>query len=146
METCSLVEMELPRWNMPVRYEVSADGQFVRATATGEITPEEIRGFIEAITHDERVKVGFRELFDVSRISASRVAPESFLEIRQLVMRNPKRRPGSPLAIVVGSGESFDKAREYERVASPAVENVIVFNDVHTAEMWLGVAGEKTEA
>ena len=129
---------------MPVQYEVSADGKFVRATATGEITPEEIHEFIQAIARDDRVKPGFRELFDVSHISASKVEKESFARIRQLVLQNPKRLPGSHLAIVVGSGSSFDKAREYERIASPGVENVIVFNDLHTAEVWLGVTDVET--
>jgi len=72
---------------MPVQYEVSADGKFVRATATGEITPEEIHEFIQAIARDDRVKPGFRELFDVSHISASKVEKESFARIRQLVLR-----------------------------------------------------------
>ena len=129
---------------MPIRYEVSADGNFVRATATGEIAPEEIHAFIEALIRDDRIKPGFRELFDASPITSSKVEMDAFPKIRQLVLQNPKRTPGSQLAIVVGSGSSFDKAREYERIASPGIENVIVFNDVHTAEVWLGVTDVET--
>jgi hypothetical protein len=130
---------------MPVRYEVSADGKFVRATATGELKVEEIHGFIKAVAEDDRIKPGFLELFDVRRISASQVKPESFARIRQLVMDNPKRLPGSQLAIVVATGSSYDKARQYEAAASPDVENVIVFNDMATAEVWLGIPDMKTE-
>lgn len=130
---------------MAVRYEVSADGKFVRATATGELKVEEIHEFIKAVAGDSRVKPGFRELFDVRRISASQVKPESFARIRQLVKDSPKRLPGSQLAIVVATGGSYDKARQYETAASPDVENIIVFNDMATAEIWLGVTDMETE-
>ena len=131
---------------MPVRYEVSADGEFVRATATGELTPTEIHRFIQATAQDARIKPGFRELFDVRHISRSQVTPESLVGISQLVMNNPKRLPGSRLAIVAGSGSSFNKARKYEAIASPSVESVIVFNDTHTAETWLDVTNIETES
>ena len=72
---------------MPIRYEVSADGTVVRATATGEITPEEIYAFIEAITQDDRIKPGFRELLDASQITSSKVEMESFPKIKQLVFK-----------------------------------------------------------
>jgi hypothetical protein len=118
---------------------------FVRAIATGEITPEEIHEYIREVAQDERVKPGFRELFDVRHISRSQVTPESFTHIRQLAKDNPKRLPGTRLAIVVSSGNSFDKARKYEALASPDLENVIVFNDLQTAEIWLGVRHTDTE-
>ena len=130
---------------MPIQYEVSVDGRFVRATAIGKLTTEEIHEFIRAIANDHRIKPGFWELFDVRKILESEVKAESFAKIRHLVMDNPKRLPGSRLAIVTGSGSSFDKARKYEAIASPDVENVIVFNDMDTAETWLGVTDIEME-
>ena len=129
---------------MPVRYEVSADGEFVRATATGELTPEDINGYIEAVAQDSRVRPGFSEMFDVRLIASSSVPADSFAEMHRLAMENPKRRPRSKVAIVVGSTNSMDKARQYESIASPDVQNVIVFTDLHTAETWLGVTGVNT--
>jgi hypothetical protein len=113
--------------------------------ASGEITPEDIHGYIQAVAQDDRIKSDFRELFDVRSISTSRVTTESFTSVRELVMNCPKRTPGSLLAIVVGTGSSFDKARTYESVTSPDVQDVIVFNDIHTAETWLGVTDIETE-
>jgi hypothetical protein len=129
---------------MPVRYEVSDDGLFVRAVASGELALAQIIRSIEAIARDDRVKPGFRELFDARDISGSSVTPDSLERIRVPVGANPKILPGWLLAIVVGHSDSYHRARRYEEGAEPATESVIVFNDIETAETWLGVCGVET--
>jgi hypothetical protein len=43
------------------------------------------------------------------------------------------------LAIVVSSSSSFDNARYYEKIAQENFQDIIVFNSLRTAEIWLGV-------
>ena len=49
---------------MPVSYKVSANGQYVRAVVTGVLDREEILQYHMAVANDDRIKPGFKELFD----------------------------------------------------------------------------------
>ncbi|MBN2226541.1 MAG: hypothetical protein JW763_04180 [candidate division Zixibacteria bacterium] len=126
---------------MPVRNQISADGTYVRTTASGNLTAEDIIASIRALAVDERVKPGFRQLFDVRAMAESRLSPEAMRRISEANAANPKKTPDSLLAIVAGTGKDYAEGRTYEAVATPTVENVIVFNNPETAEIWLGVTG-----
>lgn len=125
---------------MPVRYKVSSNGLIVYAAAFGVLTSDDIYRYVKDISQDDSVKTGFSELFDVSEIKVSEITHEMFKDFRKLVLDDPKRKRGGRLAIVVRSNSSFDKAQRYERSVKPDVQNVIVFNDIHVAKIWLGVA------
>jgi len=130
---------------MPIEYTVSSDGMFVHAIGSGVVTVDEVRRYMHDIAHDDCVKPGFRELFDAREITESRIVPESFVDIHKLVLADPKRKRGNKMAIVVGSSSSFHNAKRYERLAMSNSQNVIVFNDVRTAKIWLGAAEMRTE-
>ena len=123
---------------MPVKYTVSSNGLFVHAIAHGVLMSSDIHQYIKDISQDNCVKPGFSEIFDVREITESQVIPEIFGDIRELVLDDPKRKPGSKLAIVVRTNSSFNNAQQYERSVTPDVQNVIVFNDIHIAKIWLG--------
>ena len=129
---------------MPVRYTVGSGGLFVHAVAHGVLTSDDIRQYINDISQDDRVRPGFREIFDVCAIKESQVIPEVFGDIHKLILNDPKRKRGSKLAIVVSTNSSFNNAQRYERSVMPDVQHVIVFNDVHTAKIWLGVTDART--
>jgi hypothetical protein len=124
---------------MPLEYTVSDDGKFVHATAKGMLAPEDIRRYVHELIEDDRVRVGYRELFDASGTTGSLVTLESIQGFRRLNQGNPKKLPGSKLAIVVSRSSSFEKARHFERLVEPDAQNVIVFNSSDVAKIWLGV-------
>ena len=128
---------------MPLRYQVSPDGSYVRATGYGVVTSREVIAYIRRLMNDDRVKPGFRQLFDISGIEEITIVPDQYESVTDVVLANPKRQENSMLAIVAGTGKIYHKARQYEAATSPHVENVIVFNSVRTAEIWLGVADLK---
>ena len=124
---------------MPIEYTVSPDGKFVYAVATGVLKPDEIYRYVHETAEDERIEPGHREIFDVREILESEVSPESFDKIRELIIASPKRKQSNKLAIVVRKSSSFYNARRFESMVRDGVQNVIVFNDIHTAKVWLGV-------
>lgn len=130
---------------MPIKYTVGSDGMVVHAVVSGVVTVDEVHQYMHDIAQDDRVKPGFRELFDACEITESRIVPESFVDIHKLVLSDPKRKRGNKMAIVVGSSSSFHNAKRYERLATSNSQNVIVFNDVHTAKIWLGAVDVMTE-
>ena len=123
---------------MPLEYSVEQEGTFVQAAATGKLTSDEILAYEDQLAEDSRIQSGFRELFDVSDITESEVQDEHLPMIAERVARNPKRTKSAKLAIVARRPESFDRARRYERFASLHRQNVVVFNDIATARIWLG--------
>jgi len=130
---------------MPVRYTVSSNGLFVHAAAHGVLKSDDVQQYITDISQDNCVKPGFSELFDVREMTESEIIPEMFKDFRNLILDDPKRKRGGRLAIVVRTNSSFSNAQQYERSVMPDVQNVIVFNDIHIAKIWLGVTDVRSE-
>jgi hypothetical protein len=126
---------------MSVRYTVSEDGMLVRATASGFLTEQDIYGYLQDVLADGRIQTGYNALFDVSRIEDTDVVLGTFQEISTRTERNPKKTPRSKVAIVVSQDRLYENARVFEQLSSPRLHNVIVFNDISTAETWLGIVG-----
>jgi len=124
---------------VPVSYTVSTDGSFVWATVIASLTPEELYEYEQKTAIDERIRPGFRELFDVTQTDQVEVTKETMEQVRNLSAVNPKKGKGNQLAIVA-RGQSFDHARYYEYITAPNLQNVIVFNNLNTALLWLGVS------
>jgi hypothetical protein len=123
---------------MPITYTVEKNNSYVNAVATGILTTDEVCSYQNAVEADKSVVKGFFELFDVSRITESKIDNIGLDQIAQLVRRSNKRMKGSKLAIVLSKGTSFDRAKYYEKIAYD-IHNVIVFNSREVAEAWLGV-------
>ena len=123
---------------MPVTYTVSSDGMFVHAVATGTLTTEDVLEFQQALWQDNRVKPGYKALFDEALISESHIDKEGLQVIAAREQSDEAKRP-SKLAIVAGPGRSFPNARYYENIVSPEKETVIVFHSEDIARQWLGV-------
>jgi hypothetical protein len=130
---------------MPIEYTVGSDGMFVHAVASGAVTLDDVHRYMHDVAHDEHVRPGFSELFDGCEITESDVVPESFVYICELVLADPKRKRGNKVAIVVRKSSSFHNAQQYERLVRSEAQNVIVFNDVRTAKIWLGAVEIRTE-
>jgi len=127
---------------MPIEYTVSEDGTFVHTVCTGFPTPEELIRHEESLLHDSRIKKpGFKQLFDTTRISGTSVENDTVERIAKMVFSNPEKLASAKLAIVVGDAETYQKARYYEKLIGP-LENIIVFNDVGVAKIWLDVSKE----
>ena len=128
---------------MSVKYTVNDKGTLVYAVASGILRPDELNKYLVDMANDERLKPGYRELFDMTQLIESLVTPASFPEILKLIAANPKKQRGSKLAIVAGPEGSFETARQFERLANPDMVKVIVFNDIETAKVWLGIEGDQ---
>ncbi len=126
---------------MPISYTVNPNGTFAWFTATGVLELTDLEAVIHAIAPDDRLVPGFRQLFDFTDISSSKLTEESLHKIINLARKNPKVTRDTKLAIVVSSDSSFQNARRYEKIAQDTYEDVIVFNSINTAKIWLGVGG-----
>jgi hypothetical protein len=128
---------------MVIEYSVRNDGAYIETNATKILTTDEVIEYIMATEHDERVKPGFMELFDVSSMKKSEIDEEGLDRIVAKVRASEKRTGSNKLAIVVSKGSSFERAKYIESRVIES-QNVIVFNRRSTAEIWLGVMEGKS--
>lgn len=128
---------------MPVSYTVSTDGTFAYFSATGVLDVSDFEKVIKAVILDDRLVPGFRQLLDLSAISRSTLTKVSLQKVIGLAKENLKVTRDTKLAIVVSSDSSYKNARDYEEMASDEYQDIIVFNSLETAKIWLGV--DKTE-
>lgn len=124
---------------MPIRYTVSADGTFAYFSATGVIDLSDLENVLNEFANDDRLVPGFRQLFDFSAISNTKLNTASLTKISELARENPKVTRDSKLAIVVSLDLSFNNAKEFEKLAEKDFYDIIVFNSLSRAKMWLGV-------
>jgi hypothetical protein len=127
---------------MPIKYSVSNDGHFIHAVAEGTVTDEEFTDYEVTHATDSRVEAPCYELFEISYGSLDQVTPQAIE--KALELRNTLNRAHIPhnCAIVVScyDGVAWDLAKLYEGMAmlhTPC--HVVVFGDVGTARIWLGV-------
>jgi len=123
---------------MPVDYAVKDNGMFVHAVATEPLTTEDVCEFQDALWQDDRVKPGYKLLFDESKILEPRIDARGLATIVEREKSEQARRPAK-LAIVAGPGSAFPRALEYEKMVSPDKEKVIVFHNKEIAMQWLGI-------
>ncbi len=125
---------------MSIKYKVKKNGFLVFADAGREISATDIIKMENSIIADERVKPGFNSLFDWTRVSKLENIENDIGEIIKILASDRKNIHGKKIAIVARPGI----ASELSRIADSVSEynenvNLIFFNDLNTAEIWLGV-------
>jgi hypothetical protein len=131
---------------MPITYHVQKDGHFVHAVASGTITSDE---FVEyEVTHalDDRIKPPFSELFEIKYGACRQITMDDMSKV--LVRRSEIERLSPPhrcaLVVSPGNTHAWNLAKFYEgMVMLHSPETVIVFGDLRTAKVWLGVENRK---
>ncbi len=127
---------------MPITYDVYNDGHFIHAVTGGTVTAEEFIDYEIAHATDKRVRPPVAELLEIRPGACENITKDDC--IRAFNKRKDLENPSTPhqCAIVVPYGEtrSWDLAKFYEgMVALHLSGRVIVFGDINTAKIWLGI-------
>jgi len=127
---------------MPITYSVSEDGHFIHATAGEPVTPDEFVEYEVAHATDDRVQAPVSELLEIEHGAMKHITREAASRVVQC--RADLGRPPTlhRCAIVVSYGDAhgWDLATFYGGlVMLHAPKVVIVFGDVRTARIWLGI-------
>lgn len=127
---------------MPIAYDVSRGGHFVHAVATNPVTREEFIEYEIAHALDERIKTPWVELLEMGNNVLRDITKEDISQVLRLRAAGANVSASHRCAIVVSYQDehTWDLAKFYEEMAalhSPG--SVIVFGDIRTAKLWLGV-------
>jgi hypothetical protein len=124
---------------MPIERKVSKDGLFVHTSAFGTVTSDELISHAQQMNKDNRIRPGFSELFDASRVTKIGITKEDIDQIVDMDGQNLEKNAGSKCAVVVAESEAFELGKYFEEISRQNYVKVIVFNSVATAKTWLGV-------
>jgi len=120
---------------MPITYTISAEERRIRATATGIIRADDLRGLVRSLLVDPALVPGLRGLYDSSNaepdITVLQLA-EVAGEVRQLLNRGLGR-----IAIVAKSQPTYRVAKTFTVLAQAIGIEVDVFRMLPEAEAWL---------
>jgi hypothetical protein len=125
---------------MPIDYQVGEGGRFVHMAAGEHLGPDELLDCVRRLYADPAARPGFLLLVDLSRTARVGVTHETLEQIVPVIRSDPERRRGGKTAIVAATNASFELSRFYEQLAGAENVDVIVFNSVDVAKIWLGVA------
>ncbi|MBI4719659.1 MAG: hypothetical protein HY770_00150 [Chitinivibrionia bacterium] len=119
---------------MPIKYDVFRGGHFIHAIATGVLAPDECIEFEVAHATDERIASPLSELLEIRDGACVQLTKDNIstvLEKRKRMKRLPTPHKCA-IYVSYADSHSWDLAVHYP-------ESVIVFGDVKTARIWLGV-------
>ena len=118
---------------MPIEWTISHGSRLVIAVAKGEMRPEHMRDFLQAI--DREGARPYAKMIDVKGLTTS-FAPEQIGAFAAIVREREVDSVVGPIAIVVGTGTVAQQARAFSE-RGHLVRPIRVFAELHEARRWL---------
>ncbi|MFB3852012.1 MAG: hypothetical protein ACE14Q_08855 [Acidobacteriota bacterium] len=127
---------------MPVSYQYLKEHSAVVVTATGVVTMDDLVGYINSLSKDERIDENHVTLFDASDIEDIAVTPEDIEKLFELQERIGRKVFAKKLAIIARGDKESSIAKIYEKLSSRMMERTILFFHIDLACRWLGFPEE----
>ena len=127
---------------MHIEYSVSHDGHFIHTIIIDPVTGGEFVEYEVAHATDDRIKPPVSELLEIQNDALRNITKDDISRVLQRRAELKNRHIPHRCAIVVlcPSAHTWDLAKFYERmVMLHSPEIVIVFGDIRTAKIWLGI-------
>lgn len=118
---------------MPIEWTISHGARLVVAVAKGEMQPEHMREFLQAI--DREGARPYAKMIDVKGLT-TRFEPEQVGAFAMVVREREVDGAVGPIAIVVGPGPLAEQARAFSE-RGHLVRPIRVFAELHEARRWL---------
>lgn len=127
---------------MPITYSIHKNGHFLHARITPPLAREEFISYEVDHAINEQVRPPLDELMEIERDACRDITEQDMAEIIRQRTAHSRRPIPHHCAIVVAydDAHTWNLAIFYKVMATlHAPKSVIVFGDLHTARLWLGV-------
>ena len=124
---------------MPIEYTLSRGGTVVRTKAWGVVTTLDMLGYLDALEADPDLGPDHITLFDSRAVTRMDFDEDHFKMIADKEQSCPDKMAARKLAFVVSDIESFKSSVRWIQQAEAIKENTMVFNDLESAKIWLGI-------
>jgi hypothetical protein len=127
---------------MPLQWTISHPTRLVVAVATGELRPEDIESYFDAVARENASP--YRKLFDASQATA-RLSDDQLIALGARIRAYMALGPIGPVAIVAPTVESHEQASIFAALAE-ADRPLRIFRERHLAQQWLDAQPEPKPA
>ena len=125
---------------MSIRYEVEKNGFLLYANSSNAISADDIIKLENSIIADENIKTGYNSLFDWTQVSRLDIINDDINEILNILIKDQKNIHGRKIAIVARPSVASELSRLIDLISeNDRNVNLIFFNDISTAKIWLGI-------
>ncbi|MCU0821632.1 MAG: hypothetical protein MUC95_04060 [Spirochaetes bacterium] len=126
---------------MSINYTVQKNGNLLYADAGSTLSADDIIKLENSIISDENIKPGYNSLLDWTQVSRLDMVKDEVDEIVDILIKDQKSLPVRKIAIVARPVIATQLSRMVDAASERVNKNVklIFFNDISTAEMWLGI-------
>lgn len=125
---------------MSLRYDVVKDGNLVCAVVNNTISGEDIIELFSSLSNDSAVRRSYSTLLDCSRLSKINIIKDDLNRIIGVLSSDSKNTIGRKIAIVARPVISAEIRGLFEEISeNQKSANLIFFNDINTARIWLGM-------
>ena len=124
---------------MPLHWTISHSTRLVVATASGELSPEDIENYFDDVTRENAS--AYRKLFDASQATA-RLSDDQLMALGARIRAYTALGPIGPVAIVVPAGGSHEEQASMFAALAEADRPIRIFRERHLAEQWLDAQPE----
>jgi hypothetical protein len=130
---------------MSIMYSIDKEKGITFVLWGGMVTAVEFLAHVRRLTSDANWPPLKRlHLTDMRNISADSSIDRATLEEAAELFGKQTKKIANMKAAIMAQNE-FDKAATFERYVFRYIPSVIVFNDLHTACLWLGINPEEAE-
>ncbi len=130
---------------MSIVYSIDKEKGITFVRWDGMVTADEFLAHVHRLTSDANWPPEKRlQLSDLRNTSTDSSIDKSTLETAADLFGKQTKKIADMKAAIVAQDE-FNKAVAFERYVFKYIPSVIVFNDLHTACMWLGISVEEAE-
>ena len=121
---------------MSLDYAVNEEMNFVYVKARGPLDRENMITYEASFIADQRVRPGFKALFDASQVRGIDLDPQVIAVLLNMELAYPDKFKGSKRAFLLSENLGWDNAKTF---AEEAEGNNIVLFSLDVALVWLGV-------
>ena len=123
---------------MPIAYGMVRTGTLMHVIGSGRCAYEDVLELRHRILSDPRIPDVFDILLDLTPVSELCISPAEITELAELVAAEP-RRTCRRVAIVSNTEQGWQAGKQWEQEADRLGRTCIVFGDLDSACLWLGI-------
>ena len=122
-----------------ITYEIVQKTNFLEIRAEDILTDKDCSEYRNKILNDDRLKPGFKQLLDLTRVKRVEISDEGLQNFASLNGKGNAYLLSICCAVVSGNSNTYSFAKEFERILLLQGARIIVFNHRSTACTWLGI-------
>lgn len=122
---------------MPCKYVITSDGRTVVEQWTGTVSRHELMAHKKQQARDPSIKEDASVLADCTR-AVFALSPEDVSAISAMDTGSHRDSKITRYAFLVND-DTYDKARQFSEQVNKGGKNVIIFNSLEVAAIWLGL-------